>query len=227
MDTKQLLLATSALLLISLPALGGVLQNQHFRVVICEDWIDTHPPGSLLEFCDLEGTLGNILEDMDYAAKVNAGNYTLAPGIFDSISNSEAIFASPCMIFGGATLPVRVSFYYRLTDRGLNISWRVDSDAEVTFPSGMYCRWDLSPWQTLASFDQVGQSDSLQVPNIAGWHTRTLKSAWKFADNEKSLWMLQPDPLHGRCGYCSDTFLQVWLHSRPPKTTFPTSQFPQ
>lgn len=226
MGLRLILFAATLISLACMSAYSAVLQNERFRAAICEDWEGTHPPGSLLEFQDLDGTIGDVLADMDYALKVTAGSFMPSPGIFEALSDSEGVFASSSMSWGSAALPVRVTFQYRLTGQGLNIAWRVDCDAEVTFSSGLHCCWDLSPWQNLCGFNQVGQTDTLLVSGISSTLTRALKAAWKLADSEKSLWILQPDPLQARWNLSPGVLKQEWLSSRPPNTTFPTSQSP-
>ncbi|MBU1881064.1 hypothetical protein KKA08_03455, partial [bacterium] len=38
------------------------LENNNYRVVIAEDWIDSHPPGSLVEFSSFSEPIGDILD---------------------------------------------------------------------------------------------------------------------------------------------------------------------
>ena len=53
-----------------------ILENECYRVEIAENWIGTHPPGSLIEFSSTTEPMGNILDGMDFAGMVYADGYT-------------------------------------------------------------------------------------------------------------------------------------------------------
>lgn len=209
------------------PVGAATLQNDYFSAEITEDWVDTHPPGSLLEFTKFDDPAGDALSGTAFAGKVEAGDFTISPGIFEIYADDEGVFVSPGMVSGtGETLPARTTLHYRLTEQGLNVNWRIDCDAEVTFDQGLHWSWDMTPWNLLAGFNQVGQVDTLIVSAINTVITRPLRSAWRLDSSAKCLWLLQPDPLQARWSVEPGVLKQEWLHTRPPCTTLPISDYP-
>jgi len=214
-------------ILVTYPTSAATLQNENYRVEITEDWVDTHPPGSLIEFYRFYDPSGDALAGMAYAGKVEAGDYLLSPGIFESYSTTEGVFTSPSMLNqGGEMLPVRTTFHYRLTNQGLNIAWRIDCDDEVTFDQGLHWNWDISVWDDLYGYNQVGQVDTFSIPEIGSEKTRALRAAWRLGSPERTLWVVQPDPLQARWKIAPGILKQEWLFSREAHTTLPASEYP-
>ncbi len=125
---------------------GVILENAFYRVEITAEGTGSHPPGSLLDFRRFYPPDGNALEAMSYAGKITAGAYSPAPGQIQFLSDTEAVFASACMVDSqGGQLPARVTIFYKLADDGLHLDWIVDCSQEVTFSEGLHCEWDLRP----------------------------------------------------------------------------------
>lgn len=209
-------------------AYAVVLRNGYMQVTIAEDWVGTHPPGSLLEYTTFYEPAGNALANVAYAGKIESGSYIISSGIWEVPSQSEAIFVSSSLIDSvGGLLPVTTTIYYALVNWGLNITWRVECGSEVTFTEGLNWTWDLTRYDTLFAFNHFGQVDAFIVAELSDSKIRALRTAWNLSSDESSLWILQPVPHHGRWRVETGKLTMEWLYSREPITGLSASQYPK